>query len=88
MMVIDWEAQELFRKYKTVEGPVKKKLFNELVFNRDLYFIVGNTWKYHKSFMIISLFYPPKGTRAVKPLIPLFRERPRQKSLFDFSKRG
>ncbi len=88
MMVIDWEAQELFRRYKTVEGPVKKKLFNELVFNRDLYFIVGNTWKYHKSFMIISLFYPPKGTRAVKPLIPLFKERPRQKSLFDFSKRG
>lgn len=83
MMVIDWEAQELFRKYRTVEGPVKQKLFNELVFKRDLYFIVGNTWKYHKSFMIIGLFYPPKGTTPVKPLTPIFRDKPKQKTLLD-----
>ncbi len=83
MMVIDWEAQELFRKYRTVEGPVKQKLFNELVFKRDLYFIVGNTWKYHKSFMIIGLFYPPKGTVPVKPLVPIFKDKPKQKTLFD-----
>ncbi len=88
MMVIDWEAQELFRKYKTVNGPVRKKLFNELVSKRDLYFIVGNTWKYHRSYMIIGLFYPPKGIRVAKPLIPLFKERPRQRSLLDFSKEG
>ncbi len=83
MMVIDWEAQELFRKYRTVEGPVKQKLFNELVFKRDLYFIVGNTWKYHKSFMIIGLFYPPKGTVPVKPIVPIFKDKPKQKTLFD-----
>jgi len=75
MMVIDWEAQELFRKYKTVEGPVKEKLYNELVFKRDLYFILGNTWRYHKSFMIIGLFYPPKDIKTYKPIIPIFKER-------------
>jgi hypothetical protein len=83
MMVIDWEAQELFRKYKTVEGPVKQKLFNELVSKRDLYFIVGNTWKYHKSFMIIGLFYPPKEIAPVKPLTPIFKDKPKQRTLFD-----
>jgi len=88
MMVIDWEAQELFRKYKAVEGPVKKKMFDELVLNRDLYFIIGNTWKYHKSFMIIGLFYPPKETQAIEPLVSLFKERPEQKSLFNFFKEG
>lgn len=85
MMVIDWEAQELFRKYKTVDGPVKQKLFNELVFQRDLYFIIGNTWKYHKSFMIIGLFYPPKGTRPVRPLAPIFKEKPKAKRLLDYA---
>jgi hypothetical protein len=74
MMVIDWEAQELFRKYKTV-NPVKKKLFYKLVNESDLYFIVGNTWKYYKSFMVIGLFYPPKGTKPLKPLMPIFKRR-------------
>jgi hypothetical protein len=83
MMVIDWEAQELFRKYKTVEGPVKQKLYNEMINKRDLYFIVGNTWRYHKSFMIIGLFYPPKGEKPVQPLQPLFKERPESKILLD-----
>lgn len=83
MMVIDWEAQQLFRRYKTVEGPVKKKLFNELVFQKDLYFVVGNTWKYHKSFMIIGLFYPPKGTTPTKPLMSFFKEKPKRKTLID-----
>ncbi|MFA4641538.1 hypothetical protein [Pyrococcus kukulkanii] len=84
MMVIDWEAQELFRKYKVVEGPVKEKLFNYMVEERDLYFIVGNTWKYHKSFMIIGLFYPPKGTKTQKTLIPLFKKRAKPKTLDNF----
>ena len=76
MMVIDWEAQELFRKYKTIEGPVKKKLFVEMTTMRDLYFVVGNTWRYYKSFMVISLFYPPRGTKPVPPLRPIFRKKP------------
>ena len=86
MMVIDWEAQELFRKYRTVEGPVKKKLFDELVFNRDLYFIVGNTWRFHRSFMIIGLFYPPKNYRYYKPITSLFESKPTKPKLSDFMK--
>lgn len=82
MMVIDWEAQELFRKYRTVEGPVRQKMFNELVFKRELYFIVGNTWRYHKSFMIVGLFYPPEGTTLTEPLTPIFKER-KKKTLLD-----
>lgn len=88
MMVIDWEAQQLFRKYKTDKGPVRKKLFNEMTKERNLYFIVGNTWRYHKSFMIVSLFYPPKGTKSQKTLIPLFKERAKPKTLFDILKQG
>jgi hypothetical protein len=84
MMVIDWEAQELFRNYRRVEGPVERKLFYEFVYERDLYFIVGNTWRYHKSFMIIGLFYPPKGTKPVQSLQPIFKQKPRFRTLSDF----
>lgn len=85
MMVIDWEAQELFRKYKMVDGPVKKKLFYEMIRERDPYFIIGNTWRYYRSFMVIGLFYPPKGTKPIKPLEPLFKKRPRLKTLDDIT---
>ena len=84
MMVIDWEAQTLFRKYKKIEGPVKKKLFHELVFERDLYFVVGNTWRYHKSFMIIGLFYPPKGTTPQELLQPVFKQKSKTGTLLEY----
>ena len=83
MMVIDWEAQELFRKYRRVEGPVEQKLFYKFIREKDLYFIVGNTWRFHKSFMIIGLFYPPKGTKPLQPLQPIFKQKPRPKTLSD-----
>jgi len=86
MMVIDWEAQELFRKYKVVAGPVKKKLYDELVFQHDLYFVLGNTWRYYKSFMIIGLFYPPKGTKPQKLLVPVFKEKPKPRDLLSFTR--
>jgi len=87
MMVIDWEAQELFRKYKTKIDLVRKKLFTWMIRERDLYFIVGNVWRFPKSFMIIGLFYPPK---KIKPQTPLFSSSffmKRSKTLFDFNKR-
>lgn len=84
MMVIDWEAQELFRKYMMDKGPVREKLFTEMTTKRDLYFIIGNTWKYYKSFMIIGLFYPPKGTSPLQTLIPVFKERPEERALTNF----
>jgi len=85
MMVIDWEAQELFRNYRTIE-PVRRKMYHELAFKRDLYFIVGNTWRYHRSFMIVGIFYPPKGVKPMEPLKPLFKERPKSKSLLDYQR--
>ena len=87
-MVIDWEAQELFRRYRMSEGPVKEKLFKEMLSKKDLYFIVGNTWRYHRSFMIVGLFYPPKGTAPIDTLTPVFKEPGRQRSLLDFSREG
>jgi len=87
MMVIDWEAQELFRKYMTIE-PVRKKFFTWMLKERELYFIVGNTWRFHKSFMIIGVFYPPKGTKSQVPIVSYFKEKPKQKRLFDFNKNG
>jgi len=62
MMAIDWEIQELFRKYKQID-PVKKKVFFEFKNRRNIYFVIGNTWKFRKSFMIISVIYPPVSTK-------------------------
>jgi len=62
MMAIDWEIQELFRKYRQID-PVKKKVFFEFKNRRNIYFAIGNTWKFRKSFMIISVVYPPVSTK-------------------------
>lgn len=62
MMAIDWEIQELFRKYRQID-PVKKKVFFEFKNRRNIYFVIGNTWKFRKSFMIISVVYPPVSTK-------------------------
>jgi hypothetical protein len=62
MMAIDWEIQELFRKYRQI-NPVKKKVFFEFINRRNIYFVIGNTWKFRKSFMIISVVYPPVSTK-------------------------
>ena len=62
MMVIDWEVQELFRKYRKID-PVKKKVFYDFMSSKDLYFVIGNTWRFRRSFMVISVVYPPAGTR-------------------------
>ncbi|MFP3203664.1 MAG: hypothetical protein RXR43_16090 [Sulfolobus sp.] len=62
MMAIDWEIQELFRKYKQID-PVKNKVFFEFKNKRNIYFVIGNTWKFRKSFMIISVVYPPASTK-------------------------
>jgi hypothetical protein len=62
MMCIDWEIQELFRKYKDrgAEGfqKVKDKATNWMD-QRDAYFVVGTTWRF-KTWLIIGVFYPPK----------------------------
>ncbi|MCS7365741.1 MAG: hypothetical protein NDF54_09925 [archaeon GB-1867-035] len=87
MMVIDWEAQELFRKYRMI-APVKEKLFNWMLKERKLYFVIGNTWRWKKSFMIISLFYPPKKIQPISPLQPVFKKRAAQREITDYMRRG
>lgn len=68
MMVIDWEYQELFRKYRNIE-PVRRKVFTEFLRDRELYFIIGNTWRFRSSFMIVGVFYPPKGAKPLGDLL-------------------
>jgi hypothetical protein len=62
MMAIDWEIQELFRRYREIDS-VKNKVFFEFKKRRNIYFVIGNTWKFRKSFMIISVVYPPVSTK-------------------------
>lgn len=62
MMAIDWEIQELFRRYRQIDS-VKNKVFFEFKNTRNIYFVIGNTWKFRKSFMIISVVYPPVSTK-------------------------
>ncbi len=79
MMVIDWEIQELYRKLRqerneeeAFEKTKEKAMW--MATERNLYFVVGNTWRYHKSFMIIGLIYPPKDVKPVNPLEDLFEQ--------------
>ena len=63
MMCIDWEIQELYRKIviknKDSFEKVKQKAFDWMVNERDLYFVVGTTWRYNR-WMVIGTRYPPK----------------------------
>lgn len=66
MICIDWELIESFRKlrkrYKRpeeLESKIRYKFFDWMINKRDLYFILGTTWKY-PTWVIIGLYYPPK----------------------------
>lgn len=58
MMCIDWEIQELYRKYGA-DGFDKVRQKAMELSQKDLFFVVGTTWRF-KTWMIIGLFYPPK----------------------------
>ena len=64
MMCIDWEIQQLFRRYRD-RGPqgfekVKERAMSWMN-QRDAYFVVGTTWRF-KTWLIIGVFYPPRQT--------------------------
>lgn len=62
MMCIDWEIQQLFRRYRNKgEAGFVKVRDKAMMAERDLHFVVGTTWRF-PSWMIIGLFYPPKET--------------------------
>jgi len=69
--VLDWEVGQLYWKcYNKLKNEdkalekVREKYFDNFVKNRDLYFFLGTTKKYHKRsknpFIIVGVFYPPK----------------------------
>jgi hypothetical protein len=57
MMCIDWEIQALYRKYGEAGFEKVQQKAMELA-AKDLFFVVGTTWRF-KTWMIIGLFYPP-----------------------------
>lgn len=59
MMCIDWEIQELYRN----QGFDKTREKARWMTTRNMYFVVGTTWRY-PAWMIIGLVYPPKLPKA------------------------
>jgi hypothetical protein len=73
MMCLDWEIQELYRKYyiktddeKEAFEKTKEKALDDML-ERDLYFCVGTTWRF-PTWIIISLIYPPAMKQQKLPL--------------------
>lgn len=74
LMIEDWEIGQLywncFDKYKEEEiacKKVKEKYFDTFIKEKDLYFFMGTTLKFHNvgknPFLIIGVFYPPKDNK-------------------------
>ena len=72
LMIEDWEIGMLYlNSLKAAEGneaiacqKVRERYFDDFVNNKDLYFLLGTTLKFHNiapnPFIIIGTFYPPK----------------------------
>lgn len=72
LMIEDWEIGMLYlNSLKAAKGDesvacqkVREKYFNEFTNDKDLYFFLGTTLKFHNiapnPFIIIGTFYPPK----------------------------
>jgi len=75
MKIEDWEIGALFwnclrqsnGNEDLANDLVRQKYFNEFVNDKDLYFFVGTTKRFHNiaknPFMIIGVFYPPKSSQ-------------------------
>lgn len=73
LMIEDWELGALYwnclKECKNDEEmacrKVKEKFYDHMWFERDLYFFMGTTFKFHNvapnPFIIIGVFYPPKN---------------------------
>jgi len=63
MMCIEWGIQNLYRRFSN-DGSIGFQKVKDRAMNwmstRDVYFVVGTTWRF-ESWMIIGVFYPPKG---------------------------
>jgi hypothetical protein len=73
IILIDWELNELARNVLKTEADAEKarrkitEKFYDFMLERDLYFILGTHFKYG-TWMIIGLFYPPKGLLSQKSI--------------------
>lgn len=83
LMIEDWELGALFFNYvrkgfseNYACNKVKEKFYDNLVKERDLYFFLGTSLKWHNvgtnPFMIIGVFYPPKENLNQQPCLPMF----------------
>ena len=71
MMCVDWEIQELYKRFGFVK--TKEKALNWMVARREFYFCVGTTLKYG-AWLIISLLYPTKIPQKGGTLTPYISE--------------
>lgn len=71
--IIDWELMELYRKLRDrgldreqlLDG-IRRKFLDELCGpSKDTHFIVGNHSLHPGSFMVLGVFWPPKGGRTL-----------------------
>lgn len=77
LMIEDWEIGQLYWNCLKTYGnekiaceKVREQYWDNMVFNKDLYFFLGTTQQYHawstNPFIIIGLFYPPKPTHSLQ----------------------
>jgi hypothetical protein len=74
-MIEDWEIDALFWNClfradgdeEVAKQLVRQKYFDEFIEQKDLYFFIGTTLRYHNvspnPFVIIGVFYPPKTSQ-------------------------
>ncbi|GAB1536726.1 hypothetical protein ADMFC3_23570 [Geovibrio sp. ADMFC3] len=68
IIVKDWELYALYLRYKgrNPTDIVYDKFFNQICSDKnDVYFIMGTMHRF-KSWLILGILYPPKGTDAIK----------------------
>ena len=87
MQITDWEIYQLYRnlkgKYHTEEdilNKIRQKYFEEFLTNRDLYFVLGNHYRFRSKFFITGVLYPPKGWENLRE--PKSKFLKRQRKLF------
>lgn len=71
--LLDWEVFELYRNVRSptsspadIKDKIRAKFLGELCApNRDTYFFVGNHSAHPASFMVLGVFWPPRGTPSL-----------------------
>lgn len=71
--IIDWEIMELYRNVRRgtkdvdeIKAKIRKKYFDQLCgANKDTHFFVGNHSLHPRAFMVLGVYWPPKGPGKV-----------------------